>query len=145
VSGGSPSKKAGPTAQTCTTTQVGKGQRLTAKNILVNVYNAGSVEGLASRTLTTLKARGFRGGIASNAPAGIVTRSVMILTPNKAAPQVQLVARQFRGPIAYGRPHDVAAGVSVVVGDSFAGFRKSTLHAIVVHKPVKACATATPN
>ena len=37
VSGGSADKKATPTPPTCATTQVGKGQRLTAKNVLVNV------------------------------------------------------------------------------------------------------------
>jgi hypothetical protein len=144
VSGGSADKKATPTPPTCATTQVGKGQRLTAKNVLVNVYNAGSVEGLASRTLTTLKARGFRGGVASNAPTGISTRSVMILARDRTAPQIRLVVQQFRGLVAFGRPHDVAAGVNVVVGDNFAGFRKRILRAIVVHKPVQACSTAKP-
>lgn len=141
VSGGSADKKTTPTTPTCATTQVGKGQRLTAKNVLVNVYNAGSVEGLANRTLTTLKARGFRGGVVSNAPTGIFTRSVMILARDRRAPQVQLVAQQFRGPVAFGRPHDVAAGVNVVVGDNFGGFRKRILRAIVVHRPVQACST----
>jgi hypothetical protein len=144
VSDDSPDQKTSPTSQTCTTTKVTKGQRLTAKNVLINVYNAGSVEGLASRTLTTLKARGFRAGVAANAPSGVVTGSVMILTQDRTAPETQLVARQFRGPIGYAKPHDVAAsGVSVVVGDNFAGFRKQTPRAIVVHRPTKACSTTS--
>jgi hypothetical protein len=141
VSDGSPGKKVTPTA-TCKTTKVTKrGSRLIAKNVVVNVYNAGSVNGLAGRTLVTLKSRGFRSGVASNAPAGVFARSVKVLTHRRRSPQAQLVARQFRGKVHFGRARAMAPGVDVIVGDFFAGFRKKKTRSIVISTPVRTCAS----
>jgi hypothetical protein len=142
VSDGSPGKTVTTPTATCKTTKVTKrGHRLRARNVVVNVYNAGSVNGLAGRTLVTLKARGFRSGVALNAPAGVFARNVRILTARPRSPQAQLVARQFRGKPHFGRARAMAPGVDVVVGDFFAGFRKKKTRSIVIRTSIRTCAS----
>jgi hypothetical protein len=146
VSAGSPSTKVTPSV-TCTTTKVIKrGGRLISKNVVVNVYNAGSVNGLAGRTLLALRARGFRSGVAANAPAGVFARGVVVLAARRRSPQAQLVARQFHGRVRFGRARALAPGVDVVVGDFFPGVRKKVTHAIAIRTPVRTCSSVqTPN
>jgi hypothetical protein len=141
VSAGSPTTKVAPSL-TCTTTKVTRhGGRLISRNVVVNVYNAGSVDGLAARTLATIKHRGFRSGVAANAPAGIFAHGVVILTAVRRSPQAQLVARQFHGHVRFGRARALAPGVDVVVGDFFPGFRKKHIRAIAIRTPVRTCSS----
>ena len=64
---------------------------------MVNVYNAGSQAGAAGTTLDRMVNRGFKRGEADNAPAGVRARSVVIITDDKTAPTVKLVANQLKG------------------------------------------------
>lgn len=119
--GGAGGKTPGTTATTppCKeVTKIRKGERIDAADVIVNVYNAGSVPGQASGTLTALEAKGFQGGVADNAPTGATAANVTILARNRQDPDVQLVAQQFLGDVAFGKD-DLAPGVDVVVGDQF--------------------------
>lgn len=109
-----------PTQPTCKKVrEVRKEKRLNAGRVLVNVYNAGSIDGLASDTLAALEAKGFDAGVADNAPTGATATNVTILTESRRSPAVRLVAKQFDGKVAY-TDTDLARGVDVVVGDEFA-------------------------
>jgi hypothetical protein len=125
---------------TCKNTQdFHKGQIIKAQDIAVNVYNAGAIAGLAADTLDTLTRRGFQTGVADNAPANVIATNVKILTEAKNAPQVQLVASQFRGKITYSAKGDVAPGIDVVVGDNFVGMKKGAKSQLRVQKNVSIC------
>lgn len=130
-------------APSCATKKVVTGRRLKARNVVVNVYNSGTVEGLAGRTLNSLKARGFKGGLATNAPAGLSTRTVMIVASVKTGPQIRLVALQFIGHVPVTVSHSLTPGVNVVVGDSFPGFRAAVRHGVPIKKPVKTCSSVS--
>lgn len=98
-----------------------KGQRLVTKDVLVNVYNSGAISGLAGDTLAAMHVRGFLEGVAENAPVGTRASNVMIITADKRAPEVRLVASQFKGRVVFKKGTPLAPGVDVVVGDSFVG------------------------
>jgi cytoskeletal protein RodZ len=113
-----PTKPTKPTPTCKKVTERPKTQRVDSKDVLVNVYNAGSISGLATETLTTLEGKDFRGGVAEDAPAGATATNVTILTKDRSAPEVRLVALQFNGKITYS-DGDVGPGVDIVVGDQF--------------------------
>jgi hypothetical protein len=101
-----------------------EGRLIKATAITVNVYNAGTVSGLASTTLRSLSDAGFRSGVADNAPVGVAVTNVTILTRGKTSPQAQLVASQFKGKVDIRKGLDLAEGIDVVVGDEFVGVNK---------------------
>lgn len=110
-----------PTAPTCKkVTEVRKEKRIHASDVLVNVYNAGTIPGLATTTLAALEGEGFRAGVADNAPAGATATNVTILTTSRQSPAVRLLAQQFGGKVAYADAvADDRPGIDVVVGDEF--------------------------
>lgn len=100
--------------------EVHKEKRIDAEAVLVNVYNAGTVPGLATVTLASLVEKGFRAGVADDAPAGATATNVTILTKSRQSPAVRLIAKQFDGKVAYAEVDtDPRPGVDVVVGDQF--------------------------
>ncbi len=101
-------------------TEVRKEKRIDAEDVLVNVYNAGTIPGLATTTLAALEGEGFRAGVADNAPAGATATNVTILTSSRQSPAVRLLAQQFGGEVAYADAvADDRPGIDVVVGDAF--------------------------
>lgn len=98
------------------------GKAVLARNIRVNVFNAGTRSGLASSTLAALGNRGFGMGIAGNAPAGTAVPKVQVWASDPASAEAELVALQFgkRTVIRVGK--DLAPGINVVVGTGFPGF-----------------------
>lgn len=114
----------GPTTQpqpTCKKVrEVRKEKRIEAEDVVVNVYNAGTVEGLATDTLAALAAKGFDAGVADNAPLGTTATNVTILTESKQSPEARLLTKQFDGDVAYADPTaDDRPGVDIIVGDQF--------------------------
>jgi hypothetical protein len=133
------------TAPTCDDVEkFHKGQVIQAKDIAVNVYNAGLIANLASETLAKLSNRGFEPGIADNAPANVTASNVTILTDNRKAPQVQLVAKQFQGAIRYAKGNDLDPGIDVVVGDDFQGVNPGAKRSLRVKRDVTTCASVDP-
>lgn len=119
--------------------QFRKGQVIRSDDVLVNVYNAGSIEGLAGDTLDKLKRRGFGAGVADNAPAGLSATNVTIITRSRNSPPVRLVAKQFNGHVQYVAGRPLEPGVDVVVGDDFAGIDSSAATKLRVTEAVETC------
>jgi hypothetical protein len=116
-----------------------KGQLIKAKDILVNVYNAGGITGLASDTLSSLSNRGFNSGVADNAPGSVSASNVTILTDARRAPQVQLVAAQFKGSVVYAKGANLAPGIDIVVGDNFQGLNGKAKNSLRVKRDISTC------
>ena len=89
---------------------------LTTSSVTVNVYNSGSMAGLAGRVSTVLVNGGFLMGTVGNASNNVQT--VMITGANSDDPEVRLVAAWFVDPAiqADGRANHT---VDVYVGNSF--------------------------
>jgi LytR cell envelope-related transcriptional attenuator len=129
-----------PPGKKCTKQRVfHRGQTIRSKDVLVNVYNAGSIAGLAGNTLDALHHNGFLRGVAENAPAGIGATNVTIVTRHPRLPQVKLVANQFKGHVALRRGRPLAAGIDVVVGDRFVGVNRKALKRLRLHHVVRTC------
>lgn len=108
----------------CVRTTVKKGQRVTSRQVLVSVYNAGSRAGLADQTSASLTQRGFRKGDVGNAPENARVRVAEVWTTGAPDTAARLVARQFgRGIVVRRVRVDLGPGIDVVVGN---GFRRLT-------------------
>lgn len=119
-----------------------KGTKIRARTITVSVYNAGLVSGLAGETLDDLVDKGFRRGSAANAPSGLTATNVTIVTSTRNSPQVELVAKQFRGNVQILEGDVIRPGVNVVVGDSFRGVDDNAKRRLVLHHKVRTCTTS---
>jgi cytoskeletal protein RodZ len=119
---------------TCETIKERKRERVDSKDVLVNVYNAGGISGLATETLSTLTGKDFGTGVAEDAPAGVTATNVTIVTKDRQDLDVRLVALQFNGKVAYS-DGDLAPGVDVVVGDQFVSINPIRPRFLVVKEP----------
>ena len=115
------------------------GQRLVSKDVLVNVYNSGAISGLAGDTLAAMHVRGFLEGVAENAPVGTRASNVTIITADKRAPEVRLVASQFKGRVVFTKGTPLAPGVDVVVGDSYVGVDHKADKFLQLRRHVQTC------
>lgn len=133
-SGGGSSKQSCPPAEK----QV---QRfVTRHEVEVSVFNGGSRNGLASRTLARLEAAGFRAGEAGNAPASAHVRRAEVWTTRKAESSARLVARAL-GPhvrVLVTRT-DLGPGIDVVVGDGFDHLDPHAPRRMKLAKPTSTC------
>ena len=89
---------------------------LTPGSVTVNVYNAGTLSGLATRVADKLQKGGFLIGKVKNSTDKVVT--IVIVGAAAGNPEVQLVAGWFVDPQiqADGRPDHT---VDVIVGDGY--------------------------
>ena len=126
---------------TCTQKTIQKGSQIPAAEVRVNVYNAGSRSGLAGETLDLLVQKGFRRGVAENAPPDITTwgNATVILPGGQGAPQTRLVRNQFLGIVKYVNGPALAPGVDIVVGDNFRGVNPNAQAFVRVNRQVQAC------
>lgn len=120
-------------------TEFRKGDVIKPDDIVVNVYNAGSQLGAAGGTLDRMVNRGFKRGEADNAPAGVRTRSVVIITDDKTAPTVKLVANQLKGKVRYVDVDVPAPGISIVIGDGFKGIDTSAKKTLKIKADITSC------
>lgn len=113
-------------SETCAVEPVDKGRRLHSRQVVVNVFNAGTRAGLAGATMDALRARGFRGGTIDNAPEGTSVRRVQVWAAPGEEDAGRLVARQFGRRTPVTTPEvDPVAGIDVVVGDRFRTLRRA--------------------
>jgi hypothetical protein len=124
------------------TQQLHRGQVIRADDIVVNVYNAGSVANLAEETLDDLKRRGFQSGVFDNAPSRVSATNVTILTQGKVTPQVRLVAKQFKGDVKYAKGSPIDVGIDVIVGNEFKGIDAHAKKALRLKRDVSTCSDA---
>ncbi len=135
------SKATSPTATnpTCTKhVKFKKGQLIRGRDIVVNVYNAGTTSGLAGETLNTLEDNGFKAGVAENAPTNLAVFNVTVLG-DRSSPEVRLISRQFRGPVKVDKGPALAAGVDVVVGQNFRAVNDNAKTVMKLKKAVTSC------
>jgi hypothetical protein len=106
----------------CATKALRRGQRISTRQVVVSVYNAGTRAGLADTTMRVLTNRGFARGSVGNAPAGSGVKVAQIWTTRRKDAAAHLVALQFGPAIKVKiKKVDLGPGVDVVVGN---GFRK---------------------
>jgi hypothetical protein len=112
-------------APTCVDTSYAAGDELFAQDVTVSVLNASSREGLAAQTLQQLEDAGFAGGQAANAPKGTtISGPAEIWVDDTADPGAKLLRRRVgKVPVRTGTPSS-AAGITLVVGDTFTALRK---------------------
>ncbi len=122
-------------------TVIRKGQRIQSNQVTVNVYNAGNRSGLASETLNLLVARGFKRGVADNAPEDITTwgNASVVLAGGAGEPTSRLVHNQFLGLVKYVDGPELARGVDVIVGDNFRGVKPDSQTFVRVNRQVETC------
>ena len=128
---------------TCKPEKVEPGQKITAKQVRVSVFNGGSRSGLAGQTLDKLAERGFLTGDVGNAPSDIEVKRVQVWSTTRHDDQARLVARQFGKDVKVRHSNqDLGAGVDVIVGDDFKRLVKAP-HAITVKRPQRFCEPLT--
>lgn len=101
----------------CVDRTVEAGTKVFAQDVTVSVYNAGTREGLAGRTMQLLTDDGFAEGNSGNVSARVDVVQIWTLDPQN--PAVQLVASRLGKDVEIERRDGPGAGVSVVVGDAF--------------------------
>ncbi|MBB6627686.1 LytR C-terminal domain-containing protein [Nocardioides sp. KIGAM211] len=106
-------------APLCTNVSVAQGDKVYADQVVVSVYNAGTREGLAGRTMQLFTDKGFTEGDSGNAPdkAEVATAEVWAKDPKN--PAVQLVAAKLGPGTEIRRRATEGVGVTVIVGDDF--------------------------
>ncbi len=130
---------------TCSNEKLPSGSRLESSQVTVNVYNSGSISGLANATMLSLNRRGFGAGVVADAPPRIKAKNVTIFDPRPKAPSVRLVKQQFAGKVAVRkRRADISAGVDVVVGDKFAGLAPKAATSLRLRGTTRVCVDVTP-
>jgi len=122
----------------CRTEQVES--KLTSDEVTVNVYNAGTISGLASSTMRSLGRHGFIAGIVENAPPGTRAKNVVLLDPEPKSAEVRLVKQQFKGKVdVRGRSDDLSDGVDIILGDGFKGVDDKAKDSVTVTTETEVC------
>ena len=124
---------------TCESRVIKAGQSLGSALVVVDVYNGGEKEGLASKVSTALQKRGFLQGSIANSPSDLKPAAVTILTTNQNDPRVQLVAQQFKD-VDYALPDfATSSAVTVLVGDGFDGLNDGAPTSVKTTSDVSLC------
>ena len=105
----------------CVDRTVEAGTKVYPQDVTVSVYNAGTRDGLAGRTMQLLTDDGFATGVEGNVSARVATVQIWTLDPE--SPAVQLVASRFGPDVEVERRDPLGVGVTVVVGDAFKDLR----------------------
>jgi LytR cell envelope-related transcriptional attenuator len=112
----------------CEDTEVAAGTKVRRDEVVVNVLNGSSRNGLAGATMDLLVERNFVPGETGNAPA---TDTTQVLATDPENPAVRLVLLQFVGaavvpPSTTTQP----PGITVVLGESFEQLRGKEQRAV---------------
>lgn len=108
----------------CLDQPVAAGDRITPGNVLVNVLNASSTEGLARETMDALVRKGFAEGTTGNNKAAETGDSgAAIWTDDADGPAAQLLKSYFGPGTDILEQPAAEPGITVVVGEGFPGTR----------------------
>ncbi len=113
--------------------------RLTPKQVVVNVYNGGAKAGTAAAVAGVLKKRGFNIGKIANEPKGDKVAGVALRGTTASAPEMNLIAGQVLGKVkavADARPDHT---VDLVVGEGYRGLRPEGIKSIPLPKNTTLC------
>lgn len=127
----------------CSTPSPGAKQRISSETVVVNVYNAGEIGGMAEDTAAELRKRGFSVGRVANDPKQSKVKKVQIRGRAADAPEVKLMAAQVAGEPEPKADSRTDASVDLVVGDKFKGLQAKAPSAMTVDTDVPACQTRT--
>ena len=103
----------------CVDTAVSAGDKVYPGQVVVSVFNAGTRDGLAGRTMALFTQHGFVAGDSGNAPTGTRVPWVQIWTTDPKSPAVRLVASHLGRHVNIVHRQASGAGVVVMVGDGF--------------------------
>lgn len=131
-------------AEDCVPTRLKAGDKLRRNQVVINVYNAGTRDDLASSTMEDLARLGFLRGITTNAPRKLEVDVVTILDNAPTSAEVRLVRKQFRGRVEVGRKPDLdELGIDVVVGNGDVGLKNKAPGTVTVRAALRVCVPAT--
>jgi LytR cell envelope-related transcriptional attenuator len=124
----------------CVTRTFEEGARLRTSQVVVNVYNAGSRDALASTTMDALVRRGFRRGVATNAPRRVAVADIAVVDGDPGSAAARLLRAQFRGPVPVQRRPDLTkTGLDVIVGNGYAGLSQKAPRSVLVRGDTDVC------
>jgi hypothetical protein len=103
----------------CVDRAVEAGTKVFPEDVTVSVYNAGTREGLAGRTMQLFDDAGFAQGKSGNAQTRERVARAEIWTLEPRSPAVRLVASRLGPGVEIERREPPGVGVSVLVGDGF--------------------------
>ena len=128
----------------CEDRTVEAGDMLHRNQLLVNVYNAGTRNDLASSTLEDLVRIGFLRGVAANAPNRVDVHVVTVVDSDPSSAAVRLVRAQFQGRVRVAdRPDLGDEGLDVFVGNGYLGLARHSPRAVRVRDDVDICVPPT--
>jgi LytR cell envelope-related transcriptional attenuator len=134
-------QKAAP--KVCIQTALQVGDRVSAPQVTVSVFNASTRVGLAERTMANFEDMGFGLGKVGNAPKGTDVSFAQVWTSKPNNPAVQLVVSRL-GPRARAvHKHHKGPGVIVVVGPAFEKLVAGK-SSIKVTEPANICSPPSP-
>jgi len=107
----------------CTETSVAAGDRVTPGDVLVNVLNAGSTEGLAGETMDALVRKGFAEGSKGNTAADPGGGGVVIWAPDPDGPAAKLLKSYLGKGTEIVDQASAEPGITVLVSEGFPGVK----------------------
>jgi hypothetical protein len=107
------------TPKICYPTQLQPGDRVSAPQVTVSVFNASERVGLAERTMGAFADQGFGSGSVGKAPKNTGIHYAQIWARDRNDPAVQLVASRLGPHAAIVDKHHKGPGVVVMVGPQF--------------------------
>jgi hypothetical protein len=107
----------------CTDSSYAAGDRITPGNVLVNVFNASSIDGLAQETMDALVRKGFAEGSISNTAADTGPTGAVIWSNDPAGPAAKLVRTYLGKNTPSSEQATPDPGITVVVGEGFPGIK----------------------
>ncbi|MDN5852712.1 MAG: LytR C-terminal domain-containing protein [Actinomycetia bacterium] len=127
---------------TCKDVTLKAGSTLSREQVTVDVYNAGSVSGLASTTQRRLGRFGYQRGSIGNADdLDVTARNVTIVTEDPDGPMAKLLKDQFRGRVRVekGDVSGDTTSIAVVVGDKYVGLDRKSRSKIKIDQKLDIC------
>lgn len=128
-------------APTCKDTTIRPGGELATEQVTVDVYNAGTVSGLASQTQRRLSRYGYQRGVTGNSDEiGVRARNVTIVSQDPDGAMARLLEQQFQGrvEVVKGEPSE-PTNIAVVVGDRFIGLDRKARSTVPVREKLEVC------
>ncbi len=126
---------------TCEDQTFDSGSRLESTAVTVNVFNDGTVSGLAGETLRALQDKGFIGGGATDSSVRMPNQNALVVAAEPRSAPVRLVKRQLRGRVAIRRAEDADIGtdVNIYVGNRFQGVARKARTSLKVRGQTTVC------
>lgn len=126
---------------TCADQTFRSGSTLEANAVTINVFNDGTVSGLAGETLRELQEKGFIGGGATDSSVRMPNRNALITAVDPRSAPVRLVRRQLEGlvPVREAKDPDTDTDVNIYIGNRFRGVARDSRTSLKVRGQTTVC------